>query len=66
MLKPANLLQHEQTENMLVKAAFNGDWIILENLDELDHWLEDMEEIITKWKNGPELNSRFRMWIIIN
>jgi hypothetical protein len=50
---------------LLIKAAFNGDWIILDNLDELGHWLEDMEEIITKWKNGPELNSRFRMWIII-
>lgn len=51
---------------MLVKAAFNGDWILLENLDELGHWLEDMEDLITRWKNGPELNTRFRMWILIN
>mmetsp|Transcript_42571 Transcript_42571/g.65291 ORF Transcript_42571/g.65291 Transcript_42571/m.65291 type:complete len:142 (-) Transcript_42571:1643-2068(-) len=46
----------------MAKAAQNGDWIILENLHLVEDWLPTFEERYSKWR-GPELNSRFRMFI---
>ena len=42
---------------------YNGDWIILENLHLADDWLVALEDTISKWKTGPDLSPRFRLWV---
>ena len=53
-------------EHQLLRAAASGDWIVLENLHLVDHWLPELSSLILKLKHGAELNPRFRLWIACN
>jgi dynein heavy chain len=53
-------------EHQLLRAAASGDWIVLENLHLVDHWLPELCNLILKLKHGAELNPRFRLWIACN
>ena len=52
----------EDVEDRLMRAAQNGDWLILENLHLVPDWLPIFEEKLSKFK-GSELNQRFRIWL---
>jgi|TARA_B110000285_G_C14771027_1_gene444000 hypothetical protein len=53
----------DDAEQQLLRATACGDWILLENLHLVDHWLPKLNDIIQKLRHGPELNPRFRVWI---
>lgn len=39
-----------------------GDWILIENLNLADEWIDDLELIVAKMeKDGPA--SKFRLWL---
>ena len=45
----------------LEQAAQGGDWVVLENLHLVPHWLPSLEALLESW-TGPEIHSRFRLW----
>ena len=44
-------------EEKLTKAALNGDWILLENLNLVEEWLPVLEDKLAKWKEN-EINTK--------
>lgn len=52
----------KQAESNLIKAAYNGDWVILENLHLVEDWLPTLEDLIARWRSQPDHSPRFRLW----
>jgi hypothetical protein len=44
-------------------AVAKGDWIFLDNLHLAPEWLPNLQDIMTRWRNGQDVNSRFRLWV---
>jgi len=53
----------ESVEAAIADACDRGDWIFLDNLHLASDWLPVLEDIMSKWKQGADFSSRFRMWI---
>ena len=49
-------------EDNIAKAAQAGDWILIENIQLADKWIDELELIIAKLDKEVS-NQRFRMFI---
>ena len=52
-----------ELEQKIATAIEKGDWLILEHLHTIPHWLVVLEDMVDKWKSATAINSRFRLWI---
>lgn len=48
-------------EEAVVKAAAAGDWVLIENLQLADAWLDDLE-LVVAGLNKDVSNSKFRLF----
>ena len=53
----------QELEDKIERALERGDWIILEHLHTIPHWLPVLEDMVDKWRNAAEINPRFRLWV---
>ena len=49
-------------EDAIAKAVVSGDWILIENLQLADEWIDDLELIIAKL-DAEGTNSKFRLFL---
>ena len=48
-------------EEAIVKAAAAGDWVLIENLQLADAWLDDLELVVARLDKDVS-NSKFRLF----